>query len=68
MGVSNKSRMGSGVQRNTDNYSWETAYVFWDLMDAQKANRDPSMIQKMDSWNAEADTLGFMLTLATAMV
>ncbi|CEO60516.1 hypothetical protein PMG11_05141 [Penicillium brasilianum] len=63
------------------NQGWEAEYsatqttipgrqltYFGDLMDAQKANSDPSMIQKMDSWNAEADTLGFMLTLATAMV
>ncbi|KAJ5641726.1 hypothetical protein N7490_005726 [Penicillium lividum] len=46
---------------------WQLTY-FGDLMEAQKANSDPSMIHKMDSWNAEADTMGFMLTLAIAMV
>ncbi|KAJ5174778.1 uncharacterized protein N7482_000655 [Penicillium canariense] len=63
------------------NQGWEAEYsetqttipgrqltYFGDLMEAQKANGDPSMIHKMDSWNAEADTMGFMLTLATAMV
>ncbi|KAJ5712061.1 hypothetical protein N7488_006217 [Penicillium malachiteum] len=63
------------------NKGWEVEYsvtqtpipgmqltYFGELMESQKANSDPSMIHKMDSWNAEADTIGFMLTLATARV
>ncbi|KAJ5246265.1 hypothetical protein N7468_001248 [Penicillium chermesinum] len=72
---------GRSLWESRTNQGWEAEYsatqttirgrqltYFGDLMEAQKANSDPSMIQKMDSWNAEADTLGFMLTLATAMV
>ncbi|KAJ5548537.1 hypothetical protein N7513_005771 [Penicillium frequentans] len=63
------------------NQGWEAEYsatqttipgrqltYFGDLMEAQKASSDPSMIHKIDFWNAEADTVGFMLTLATAMI
>lgn len=72
---------GRSLWECRNNKGWEADYsatqttipgrqltYFGDLMEAQKANSDPSMIHKMDFWNAEADTMGFMLTLATAMV
>lgn len=72
---------GRSLWESRTNQGWEAEYsatqttipvrqltYFGDLMEAQKAGSDPTMVHKIDSWNAEADTVGFMLTLATAMV
>ncbi|KAF7590323.1 hypothetical protein BBP40_002973 [Aspergillus hancockii] len=41
---------------------------FGELIEAQRNPGDAMMAQKLDTWHAGADQLGFMLMLATAMV